>query len=116
MKKNDIFTFTAPNGVEVTAVVLDVVEEHSEDPEDGSFYDKYLCYAQNRLFYYEHLYGHAKKFIGYDEQGTYYDEKDLDEWNLEKVIVDYAVLPDYDRMLERYNDIEVAQAETASGM
>ena len=33
-----------------------------------------------------------------------------------KVIVDYAILPDYDSMLERYSDIQVAQAETAMGM
>jgi hypothetical protein len=33
-----------------------------------------------------------------------------------EVIVDYAVLPDYDELLARYNDIEVAQAETQSGM
>ena len=38
MKKNDVFTFTAPNGVEVAAVVVYVVKS------------TYLCYAQNRLF------------------------------------------------------------------
>lgn len=38
MKKNDVFTFTAPNGVDVTAVVVHVVKSN------------YLCYAQNRLF------------------------------------------------------------------
>ena len=39
MKKNEIFTFTAPNGVEVTGVVIHVVKPNI-----------YLCYAQNRLF------------------------------------------------------------------
>ena len=33
-----------------------------------------------------------------------------------EIIVEYCILPDYDAMLDRYNDIEVAQAETASGM
>jgi hypothetical protein len=33
-----------------------------------------------------------------------------------EVIVDYCILPDYDEMLARYNDIEVAQAENINGM
>ena len=45
------------------------------------------------------------------------DEPEETLWtSFDKVLVDYAILPDYDRMLERYDDIEVAQAETANGM
>jgi hypothetical protein len=33
-----------------------------------------------------------------------------------EVIVDYAILPEYDEMLERYNDLEVAQTENINGM
>ena len=84
MKKNDIFTFTAPNGVEVTAVVVHATRS------------TYLCYAQNRLF----------EMWESQEFGLAYNG----------VVVDYAILPDYDEMLERYNDIEVAQAENINGM
>lgn len=54
MRKNDVFTFTAPNGVEVTAVVIDCLGTCGfEEVEDSKHWDeKYLCYAQNRLFYY----------------------------------------------------------------
>ena len=83
MKKNDIFTFTAPNGVKVTAVVLESIFQ-------GSCKSTLICYAQNRIFTYieeEHL-----KFEG------------TAEWRKEssfgKVLVDYVVLPDYDVMLE----------------
>lgn len=31
MKKNDIFTFTAPNGVEVTAVVVSIIRDDRDD-------------------------------------------------------------------------------------
>ena len=84
MKKNDVFTFTAPNGAEVQAVVVHVAKS------------TYLCYAQNRLF----------EMWESPEFGLAYNG----------IIVDYAILPDYDEMLARYNDIEVAQAETQSGM
>ena len=101
MKRGDIFTFTAPNGVEVTAVVIArVVHEVSYKWAT----ERFVCYAQNRLFTYEEF--HCIYEFMKEEPKSKYGE----------VIVDYAVLPDYDAMLDRYNDIEVAQAETASGM
>lgn len=99
MKKNEIFTFTAPNGVEVTGIVLESIFQ-------GSCKSTLICYAQNRIF-------------------TYIEEECLKfeataEWKKEysygEILVDYCILPDYDALLERYNDLEVAQAETASGM
>ena len=99
MKKNDVFTFTAPNGVEVTAVVIGFIFQ-------GCCKSTLICYAQNRIFtYIEEL------CMKYD--GTCEFKK---EYSYGEVIVDYAILPDYDEMLARYNDLEVAQAETASGM
>ena len=94
MKKNDVFTFTDSNGAEVIAVVIDELSAHVIDYTDCTTFT-YLCYAQNHLF----------TFI-------------VDEYYrcFGKVIVEYAVLPDYDEMLARYNDIEVAQAETQNGM
>jgi len=90
MKKNDVFTFTAPNGVEVTAVVIAQVEVIF-DPE--TYYETIedwidLCYAQNRLFTY---YRQAKK--------------------IREVLVDYAILPEYDSMLEEHQkDIDMKNA------
>ena len=119
MKKNDVFTFTAPNGVEVTGIVVDIVVEHEENGLDESLLDTYLCYAQNRIFYYKHHYGHCQELVSClddDEDYPIYKEVDVDKWYIDEIIVDYAILPDYDELLARYNDIEVAQAETQSGM
>ena len=102
MKKNDVFTFTAPNGVEVTAVCLDIT--YSYQCGEDTWYYEYLCYAQNRLFI-----GAAYKVY---EEDSY---KELD-FTQERVVAEYAILPDYDELLARYNDLEVAQAETANGM
>lgn len=90
MKKNEIFTFTAPNGVEVTAVVIASVgfAVHIRTAERT-----YLCYSQNKLFTYI-----EKKDIYTDEVVMEYGE----------VIVDYCVIPKYDAMLkteqQRFDD------------
>ena len=78
MKKNDIFTFTAPNGVEVTGAVIDVVET-------TYFTTLCLCYAQNRLFY-----------IFETIHEDYVDRK------VGETIVEYAVLPAYDDAIEEF--------------
>lgn len=85
MKKNEIFTFKAPNGVEVTAVVVHVYETRNQWY--GVTQSNYLCYAQNRLF------------VGnyYDENGTF-----CKKFTQHDIVVDYCILPDYDRMLEDY--------------
>ena len=84
MKKNEIFTFTAPNGVEVTAVV---VKELSYRVMAGEATTQYLCYSQNRLFTYEKV------------EDVWHKERPVN-YKYGKVIVDYAILPDYDAMLE----------------
>lgn len=101
MKKNDVFTFTAPNGAEVTAIVVGIVSEHEENGFDESLLDNYLCYAQNRLFYYKHHYGHYKEFVGYYDDGPcMYDEGEVDKWFVGEVLIDYAILPECDAILE----------------
>lgn len=111
MKKNDVFSFKAPNGAEVTGVVIMpmTVLPHFQQISPMGYLDDgiclnpiipvgyYLCYAQNRIIV-------CKEFC---------DDSTLE---YEGTVVDYATLPDYDEMLARYNDIEVAQAETAAGM
>ena len=93
MKKNDIFTFTAPNGVEVTAVVVGTTG--IQDDYFGRQFLNHVCYAQNRLFtYYEWI---DKKMYG-------------------EILVDYCIIPDYDNLLERYSDYQVTLAEEQSEM
>ena len=87
MKKNDIFTFTAPNGVEVIAVVIAKV---AYEIENKWATERFVCYAQNRIFTYEESHCIWKHMN--EKPKSKYDE----------VIVDYAILPDYDAMLENY--------------
>ena len=78
MKKNDVFTFTAPNGTEVTGAVIDVVET-------TYFTNLCLCYAQNRIFY-----------IFETIHEDYVDRK------VGETIVEYAILPAYDDAIEEF--------------
>lgn len=79
-EEKEIFTFTAPNGVEVTGVCLYPVSK-------GAAVKIYLCYTQNRLF-------------------TMLEEETMTDRGIQKtmhyheIIADYAILPDYDAMLE----------------
>ncbi len=73
MKKNDVFKFTAPNGVEVTAVVIDKVPCTG-----GVMTDTLYCYAQNRIF-------------------TYIETGALHKYG--EVIVDYCIIPELDTLL-----------------
>ena len=88
MKKNDVFTFTAPNGAEVAAVCLDVT--HSYQCGENTWYYEYLCYAQNKLFI-------GATYTVYEEDS--YKELDFTQ---ERVVADFAILPDYDKALEAY--------------
>lgn len=89
MKRNDIFTFTAPNGVEVTAVALDCI---SSSDILGSI-NTWICYAQNRIFTYIE---EQHDFTGFSKCDV------TTNYKYGEVIADYATLPDYDRMLEDY--------------
>jgi hypothetical protein len=95
MKKNDVFTFTAPNGVEVTAVVISVVDATLPCKIDKCWTERrmlYTCYGQNRIFTMTAKIEGSRLFwkeVGNPEYG--------------EVLVDYAVLPDYDGILEVYN-------------
>lgn len=103
MKKNDIFTFKAPNGAEVAAVVI-YKRKLMKDFVNYVQYE-YVAYAQNRLFTCTQM----ERVI---------DRENYNACPIEygHVLVDYCIIPKYDELLERYNDIEVAQAETAAGM
>jgi len=129
MKKNEIFTFTAPNGVEVTAVVIDCLGTcNFEEVEDSKHWDeKYLCYAQNRLFYYTE-WTQIDKVIdddfvpSSDEENDWYyairyhSHEVKTTGSSQEVLVDYCNLPDYEFMLVTYSDHLVTLAEEQSGM
>ena len=100
MKKNDIFTFTAPNGVEVTAVAINRV---AYEVDYLKAVERWLCYAQNRLFTYEESHPICQDDVPH-------------RFKYGEVIVDYCILPDYDAMLESYSDHLVTLAEEQSGM
>ena len=87
MKKNEVFTFTAPNGVKVTAVCLYCTDTMGN-------MTVYLCYAQNRLFTMREFHS---EWV--EETGEVCNETFIEYG---EVIVDYAVLPDYDIVLEDY--------------
>ena len=95
MKKNEIFTFIAPNGVEITAVV---VKELSYRVIAGEATTQYLCYSQNRLFTYEKV------------EDVWHTERPVN-YKYGKVIVDYALLPDYDELLQLHSSMEYPQWE-----
>jgi hypothetical protein len=110
MKKNNVFTFIAPNGVEVTGVCLDLIRSTYEY---GVWYVTYLCYAQNRLFTIKEERGTVTVAVDIDEFGDdVFEQQEYITQNYGEVLVDYAILPDYDEQLERYNNLQVAQAET----
>ncbi len=76
-----IFTFTAPNGVKMTALVVDVV--YNELNFAGHRTIITLCYAQHRLFTWKEEF-----FCG---------ECKVSEYG--KTVVEYAVIPEYDKLL-----------------
>lgn len=82
MKKNEIFTFKAPNGVEVTAVVVAIISSNERQTIA-------LCYAQNRLFTF---YGHYGIENG----------EACSDYSYGEILVDYTILPDYDAAMEDF--------------
>ena len=118
MNKNDVFTFTAPNGVEVTAVVLDClgIINYEEVTDSKHWGEKYLCYAQNRLFYYTEWTQIDKiiddDFIPGDEMENdwyyaikYHSHEVKTTENSQKILAEYCVIPEYDELLKNSKDV-----------
>ena len=72
MKAGQVFQFTAPNGVKVAAIVIDIIKKDRD-------WKWYLCYAQNRIFHYQIIADIPNPVIS--------------------VAVDYAILPEQDSIL-----------------
>jgi len=83
MKKNDVFTFTAPNGAEVQAVAIQKLHVLCDVYDGHLIVEYWLCYAQNRLFI--------------------WNERLDGDCCCAETLVDYAILPDYDALLEAYS-------------
>ena len=88
MKKNEIFTFTAHNGVEVTGVALYAVTLFDDNDYIGNVW---FCYGQNRLFT-------IREFANGDYS---YQDK----------IVEYCIIPDYDEFIQLHSSMEYPQWE-----
>lgn len=115
MKPKEVFEFTAPNGADVVAVVVDVQQtEKIEIPFVKELVTPYLCYGQNRIFWFiwseveDYCLNEAGIQAGYEECGfaedipSKYLEKKLNVSYKIKVLVDYAVLPEYDKLIDEY--------------
>lgn len=85
MKKNEIFTFTAPNGAEVTAICLKNMGTIGN-------MTQYLCYGQNRLFTMNEF---CSEWV--EETGEACKDTQIEYG---EIILEYLNLPDYDIVLE----------------
>lgn len=92
MKKNEIFTFKAPNGVEVTGVVVAIIGGHEDN---WATYTHYLCYAQ--IPYKDCA---KMQLIKYVERAIMTEEGIKTSCASCTLLVECAVLPEYDAMLE----------------
>ena len=110
MEKNEVFTFTS-NEVEIKAIIVDCLESTFEGVIDSICWTKkYLCYAQNRLFYYI-VQTIINKVIDDDftlsnneETDWYYAIKyhshDVITENVyQEILVEHCIIPDYDKIL-----------------
>ena len=98
MEKFDIFTF-CPNGVdEVYGVVIDHVTDAPVPTMEGdveTIYESYLCYAQNRLFYFSRF-RHVRLMADGVKRVI------EDDFTASEPIVEYVVMPKYDERLANW--------------
>lgn len=80
MSPNDKFTISSPNGEDIVAICIDVIDSFTEDERPNVVTTLYLCYGQNRLFV-------VKEF-------EYPTDKGLGiEYIVGKTLIDYINLP-----------------------
>ena len=104
MEKGTIFQFTAPNGVEVTAVVLNVTAR-IDDCSDRLFCH-HICYGQNRIFDYFITYNRVPVVVDRNEFGDDITEYQtiVEDSTFGEILVDYCVIPAADEALEKYTN------------
>lgn len=93
MEKNDIFTFTAPNGAEVTAVVINKYDSAYFVQEESKWKASkmILAYAQNRL-------------ILLEDNRIWLNGKYFGNLVQARILVDYCVIPELDELLEKHEE------------
>ena len=92
MERGSIFEFYV-NGATVRAVCIDIADR--QDYYDDSGYKSYLCYAQNRLFYYIEYFT-----VKYNEDSL--EPECTSTWELGNILVDYCVIPEFDEILKSF--------------
>lgn len=80
MSPNDKFTISAPNGEDIVAVCIDVIDSFKEADRPNVLTTLYLCYGQNRLFVVKELEYLTDKGLGVD-------------YIVSKTLIDYIELP-----------------------
>lgn len=124
MEKGTIFQVTAPNGVELTAVVLNVTSIFDESSYNDRVHCRHICYAQNRIFEYFVSYEKVSVAIGKDEYGDdIMDEQTvIIDSSFGETLVGYCVIPTADEALEKYTtkqdkfNYRMILLETTSGI
>ena len=101
MTQNDVFTFTAPNGTEVTGVCIDIMNSNYEH---GTWYVRYLCYAQNRLFTINETRCTITVAVDTDEFGDdVVEDQESVTQEYGSILIEYCVIPYYDGVLEAHS-------------
>ena len=93
MDKGDIIKVEVSNGVEVKAVILDIIEE---DLGGNIWTINYILYAQNRLF-------KARNMIIMEEYIDEETNKPIKNFRYTElkyigILVDYCTIPEYDNL------------------
>lgn len=80
MSPNDKFTISAPNGEDIVAVCVDVIDSFTEVDRPNVNTTLYLCYGKNKLFVVKELEYLTDKGLGRD-------------YIVGKTLIDYIDLP-----------------------
>ena len=93
MDKGDIIKVEVPNGVEVKAVILDIIEKELSE---NIWSITYILYAQNRLF-------KAMNMLIMEEYIDEETNKPIKNFRYTKlnyigILVDYCTIPEYDNL------------------
>lgn len=99
LEKSDIFQFTAPNEVRVTAVILHTYSYKFIDSFIGVRWC--ICYAQNKLFTCKITYK-RKYFAGQVPKGEV-NPVIIDQITEVNTFADQVILPECDKLLKTFN-------------
>jgi len=115
MQKGQVFTFER-NDIETTAVVVDLINTFEEKvPRIINTKTTYLCYGQNRLFYYTICEEQTKSLNEEGIKQGFNEDFALDNTPNEyiiitkeyseicgEIIVEYCIIPEFDNLINNY--------------